>query len=94
MEGDNQGAILAVNHFRSPVPEINEVLQEMFETCAEHNADVIGKWVSRENLFEAASHEKRIRRTGGFQWRFFGVLVRSSSVNQFWICLLLMLTIP
>jgi hypothetical protein len=53
IEGDNQGAISAINHFRSPVPEINGVLQEMFKTCADYNADVIGKWVPRENLTEA-----------------------------------------
>jgi hypothetical protein len=43
IEGDNQGAISAVNHFRSSVPEINQILQGVFSVCVEFKADVIGK---------------------------------------------------
>jgi hypothetical protein len=53
IEGDNQGAISALNHLRSPVTEINEVLKGVFNICAEFNADVIGKWVPREQLTAA-----------------------------------------
>jgi hypothetical protein len=53
IEGDNQGAIAALNSFRSPVAEINEILQGMFELCAEFQTDVIGNWIPRESLPEA-----------------------------------------
>jgi hypothetical protein len=53
LKGDNQGAISALNQFRSPVSEINEVLKGVFELCAEFKADVIGRWIPRENLTEA-----------------------------------------
>jgi hypothetical protein len=52
IEGDNQGAIAAVNNFRSPVPEIDQILKGMFEICAEFRSDVIGKWIPRECLTE------------------------------------------
>lgn len=53
IEGDNQGAISAVNHFKSSILEINQILQSMFSMCAEFKADVIGKWIPRDNLTEA-----------------------------------------
>jgi hypothetical protein len=53
IEGDNQGAVSAVNHFRSHVPEINEILKGMFEISAELKSDVIAKWIPRENFTEA-----------------------------------------
>jgi hypothetical protein len=53
IEGDNQGAVLAVNHFRSHVPKINEILKAMFKISAELRSDVIAKWIPRENLVEA-----------------------------------------
>jgi hypothetical protein len=53
IEGDKQGAIAAINSFRSPVPEINNLLKGVFETCAELRADVIGKWIPRGELTEA-----------------------------------------
>jgi hypothetical protein len=53
IEGDNQGAIAALNIFRSPVAEINKVLKGIFKICAELRADVIGKWIPRGELTEA-----------------------------------------
>jgi hypothetical protein len=53
VEGDNQGAIAALNNLRSPVTEINEVLKNVFELCAEFKTDIIGKWIPRNQLTEA-----------------------------------------
>jgi hypothetical protein len=53
IESDNQGAISAINSFRSPVPEINDLLKGVFKTCAELRAGVIGKWIPRGELTEA-----------------------------------------
>jgi hypothetical protein len=53
LEGDNQGAISAINNLRSPVKEINEILQSIFRLCSENGFDVIAKWIPRENLSEA-----------------------------------------
>jgi hypothetical protein len=53
LEGDNQGAISAVNHMRSPVPEINEVLKGVFQLCCQRRFDVLAKWIPREHLTEA-----------------------------------------
>lgn len=53
IEGDNQGAIAAINSLRSPVSEINDLLKGVFEICAELGADVIGKWIPRGELTEA-----------------------------------------
>jgi hypothetical protein len=53
IEGDNQGAISALNHLRSPVTEINEILKGVFNLCAQFKADVIGRWIPREQLTEA-----------------------------------------
>jgi hypothetical protein len=53
LEGDNQGAISAINNLRSPVAEINEVLQEIFGLCTEQGFDVVARWIPREDLTEA-----------------------------------------
>jgi hypothetical protein len=53
IEGDNQGAIAAINSMRGPVNEINEMLKGVFEICTELRADVIGRWIPRGELTEA-----------------------------------------
>jgi hypothetical protein len=53
LEGDNQGAISAINNLRSPVKEINEVLQRIFRLCTENGFDVLAKWIPRDNLSHA-----------------------------------------
>jgi hypothetical protein len=53
IEGDNQGAISAVNHLRSPVAEINEELQTIFRICCENGVDVVARWMPGENFSEA-----------------------------------------
>lgn len=53
LEGDDQGAISALNHFRSPIPEINQVLRGIFRLCCENQFDVVAKWIPRESLVEA-----------------------------------------
>jgi hypothetical protein len=50
LEGDNQGAISAINNLRSPVKEINEVLRKIFHLCSENGFDVVAKWIPRDNL--------------------------------------------
>jgi hypothetical protein len=52
LEGDNQGAISALNHFRSPVFEINQVLRKVFQLCCEQRIDVLARWIPRDNLAE------------------------------------------
>jgi hypothetical protein len=53
IEGDNQCAISALNHLRSPVTEINDLLKGVFKLCSEFRADVIGRWIPRGMLEEA-----------------------------------------
>jgi hypothetical protein len=53
LEGDNQGANSALNHFRSPVLKINQMLQRVFQLCCERRIDVLVRWIPRENLTEA-----------------------------------------
>jgi hypothetical protein len=53
LEGDNQGAISALDHFRSPVSEINQVLRGVFQLCCDKQLDVVAKWIPRDNLTEA-----------------------------------------
>jgi hypothetical protein len=59
LEGDNQGAISALNHLRSPNPGINSTLQRIFQLCCEMNFDVLAKWILRENLMEADELSRR-----------------------------------
>jgi hypothetical protein len=53
LEGDNQGAISAINHLRSPVEEINGVLRRIFQLCSDNGFDVVAKWIPRDNLSDA-----------------------------------------
>jgi hypothetical protein len=53
LEGDNQGAVSAVNHLRSPVAEINEVLRRVFRLCCARKFDVVATWVPRDRLADA-----------------------------------------
>jgi hypothetical protein len=53
LEGDNQGAISALNHLRSPNQGINLTLQRVFNLCCNGNFDVIAKWGPRDDLEEA-----------------------------------------
>lgn len=48
--GDNQGAVAAINNFRSSAPDINALLQEIFELCSMSNFDVVTQWKSRDEL--------------------------------------------
>jgi hypothetical protein len=59
LEGDNQGAISALNHFRSPNPGINQTLREVFHLCCDNNFDVVARWIPREDLSEADELSRR-----------------------------------
>jgi hypothetical protein len=59
LTGDNQGAISAFNNFRSPVPEIHESLQRIFNICSKNDFNVQARWTPRENLAEADELSKR-----------------------------------
>lgn len=48
IRGDNQGAVRALNSFRSPAPDVNAALQRIFELSAELNFDVVAEWRPRE----------------------------------------------
>ena len=48
--GDNQGAVAAVNSMRSPAPDVNTVLQEVFTLCSEADFDVLAQWKPRAEL--------------------------------------------
>jgi hypothetical protein len=50
--GDNQGAISTLNKLRSPVPEIQEILQEVFRLCFEFKFDLVARWKPRDQLEE------------------------------------------
>ncbi|GAQ83654.1 Hypothetical protein KFL_001560210 [Klebsormidium nitens] len=50
--GDNQGAVAAVNSFRSSAPDLNAVLQEIFKLCSEADFDVLAQWKPRVELAE------------------------------------------
>jgi hypothetical protein len=51
--GNNQGAISALNEFMSPVPDIHESLDKVFQLCLKYDFDVVARWVPREDLTEA-----------------------------------------
>lgn len=57
--GDSQGAISALNHFRSSVPEIHESLEEIFQLCLQYDFDIVASWVPRDNLTEADELSRR-----------------------------------
>jgi hypothetical protein len=59
LEGDNQGAISALNHLRSPNQGINQTLQTVFNLCCNGDFDVIAKWVPRDNPTEADELSRR-----------------------------------
>lgn len=65
LEGNNQGAISALNHFRSPNPGINQTLQRVFQLCCNMQFDVVAKWILRDNLTEA---DELSRRPDPFDW--------------------------
>jgi hypothetical protein len=41
--GDNQGAVAALNQFRSPAPDIAASLKKIFELCASYDFDVVAQ---------------------------------------------------
>lgn len=47
IRGDNQGAVSALNSFRSPAPDVNRALQKIFELSTNFNFDVIAEWLPR-----------------------------------------------
>lgn len=57
--GDNQGAISALNHFRSSIPEIHESLDRVFQLCLKYDFDIVAQWVPRNNLTEADELSRR-----------------------------------
>jgi hypothetical protein len=50
LSGDNQGAVRAINVFRSRAPDVNEALQRIFEPCAAKDFDVVAQWKPREEM--------------------------------------------
>jgi hypothetical protein len=57
--GDNQGAIFALNEFRSPVQSIHESLDKVFQLCLKLDFDIVARWVPRKNLKEADELSRR-----------------------------------
>jgi hypothetical protein len=41
--GDNQGAVAAVNNFRSSAPDVHALLKEIFELCSDFDFDVLAQ---------------------------------------------------
>jgi hypothetical protein len=58
--GDNQGAISALNQFRSPVKEIHESLDRIFQLCTKFDFDVVARWVPRDTITEADELSRRL----------------------------------
>lgn len=52
LSGDNQGAVRAINAFRSRAPDVNEALRKVFELCTAHDFDVVAQWKPREEMQE------------------------------------------
>ncbi|GAQ85469.1 reverse transcriptase [Klebsormidium nitens] len=50
--GDNQGAVAAVNNFRSSASDVNAALQGIFKLCSEADFDVLAQWKPRIELAE------------------------------------------
>jgi hypothetical protein len=48
IRGDNQGAVSALNSFRSPAHDVNAALQKIFVLSYEHNFDVMAEWRPRD----------------------------------------------
>lgn len=47
---DNQGAVAAINSFRSSAPDIHAILKEIFELCSRVDFDIIAQWKPRAEL--------------------------------------------
>jgi hypothetical protein len=50
LTGDNQGAVAAVNKFRSKAPDVNSLLKQIFALCSEKDFDIVAQWRPREEL--------------------------------------------
>jgi hypothetical protein len=48
ISSDNQGAVSSINAFRSRTPEVNKLLQLMFELCSDADFDVVAQWKPRD----------------------------------------------
>jgi hypothetical protein len=48
--GDNQGAVAALNQFRSLAPDVAASLREIFKICSSLDFDVLAQWRPREEL--------------------------------------------
>jgi hypothetical protein len=57
--GDNQGAISALNQFRSPLREIHESLDKIFQLCIKYDFDVVARWVPMDTISEADELSRR-----------------------------------
>jgi hypothetical protein len=57
--GDNQGAISALNQFRSSVPESHESLEKVFQLCLQYDFYIVASWVPRDNSAEADELSRR-----------------------------------
>jgi hypothetical protein len=49
LTGDNQGAVAAINSFRSPALDINALLQEIFQLCYKNDIDILAQWKPRRS---------------------------------------------
>jgi hypothetical protein len=50
LSGDNQGAVRAINAFRSRALDVNAALQQVFELCTSADFDVMARWKPREEM--------------------------------------------
>jgi hypothetical protein len=48
--GDNQAAIAGLNSMRSKKPDINNLIERIWELCLEHGIELEPRWVPRERL--------------------------------------------
>lgn len=48
--GDSQPAVSCINELRSPQPQIQELLRQLFDLCLEAECSVQARWVPREEL--------------------------------------------
>lgn len=65
LRGDNQGAIMDLQKFKSPVPEIHQILEEVFRLCCQYDFDLVARWIPREELDEA---DALSRQPDGSDW--------------------------
>jgi hypothetical protein len=78
--GNNQGAISCINNLRSPISEINQALQRLFNLASSLWCDVMAKWVPQDLLQDAdALLELLTRPTGIFPLYY---TIKSASASK------------